>query len=527
MVKIKLFKNPNYLFAFRHILCAAIFLFIPLILKPQNSSTDKKGQKKIEILNAEIWEVNERIERDLQRLIGNVILRHNEVNMTCDSAYYYKEKNQVKAFSKIHITQGDTLNLYGDYLFYDGPSENAIVTGNVELIDKETHLYTEEIDYDLKNKIATYNNDGRITNADNTLTSKTGVYYISDNLFHFKDSVKIVNPDYVMVADTMDYNTETETAFFTGPTELNGDSIYLYCEKGWYDTKNEITSIWKNAFIDNKQQLVHGDSLFFNDSTGYGESFGNVVIEDTTNNLIVMGNYAWYFKHPESFMVTDRAMFIQVSKGDSLFLHADTISAITVPDTSKNGYRLMRAYYGCRIFSDDMQAKCDSLSYSFQDSVIRLYEYPVIWSEENQLTSDSMAIFTKNQQTDRLELFSAAFITSIVDTVRFNQIKGRSLTGYFKNNELYKIDVKGNGESIFYVMDGNEVAGIDQAKCANIEVFVTNGKISEIYQEQNPEGFTDPPELTKPREIRLDGFKWFDHLRPKNREDIFKKQKID
>ena len=148
-------------------------------------------------------------------------------------------KNQVTAFSKVHIEQGDTLDLYGDYLFYDGKSEMAFVKGNVELIDKETHLYTDSINYDVRNRIARYNDRGRITNADNTLTSIIGVYYVSENLFHFKDSVKIVNPDYVMTADTMDYNTNTEIAFFTGPTELNGDSIYLYCEKGWYDTKND------------------------------------------------------------------------------------------------------------------------------------------------------------------------------------------------------------------------------------------------------------------------------------------------
>ena len=153
----------------------------------------------------------------------------------------------------------------------------------------------------------------------------------------------------------------------------------------------------------------------------------------------------------------------------------------------------MRAYYGCRIFSEDLQAKCDSLSYSFQDSVIRLYKAPVIWSEENQLTSDSMAIFTKNQKTDRLELYNSAFVASQVDTIRFNQIKGRSLTGYFKNNELYKIDIKGNGESIYYLLDGDDIAGINQSKCANIEVFVEKGKITEIYEFQSPEGFIDPP----------------------------------
>ena len=130
-----------------------------------------------------------------------------------------------------------------------------------------------------------------------------------------------------MTADTMDYNTKTETAFFTGPSEMKGDSIYIYCEKGWYDTKNEVTRIWKNAVIDNKQQIIHGDSLFYDRRTGYGQSFGNVSIADTNKQVMVKGNYAWYYKQPEKFMVTDSAVFIQVSGSDSLFLHADTISA--------------------------------------------------------------------------------------------------------------------------------------------------------------------------------------------------------
>ena len=525
MVEINFFSYLNKFFSFRHIIYAVIFLILTPSIHSQVISNNKSGKKKIELRNAD----EDRIITDkltgkvIHHLVGNVLIEHNEITMSCDSAHFTPDKNQVIAFSKVHIEQGDTLDLFGDYLFYDGKSEIALVNGNVELIDKETHLYTDAINYDVKNKIARYNEKGRIINADNTLTSIIGVYYVSDNLFHFKDSVKIVNPDYVMTADTMDYNTKTETAFFTGPTELNGDSLYLYCEKGWYDTKNDVTRIWKNSVIDNRQQIIHGDSLFFNDITGYGQSFGNVVIEDTADNLIVKGNYAWYYKQPERFMVTDRAMFIQVSKGDSLFLHADTISAITVSDTSAKGYRLMRAYYGCRIFSEDLQAKCDSLSYSFQDSVIRLYTSPVIWSEENQLTSDSMAIFTKNQQTDRLELYNSAFVTSEIDKIRYNQIKGRSLTGYFKSNELYKIDIKGNGESIYYLLDGEDVGGINQTKCANIEVYLEKGKISEIIEYGNPEGLIDPPELSKPKEIRLAGFNWFDSMRPKKMTDIFNK----
>jgi lipopolysaccharide export system protein LptA len=501
-----------------------VLLITPLILS-QQTQTKKTGKKKIELIYADDdYIVDDPVTgKTMHRFIGKVHLIHNQIVMWCDSAHYLPDINQVTAYSKIHIEQGDTLDLYGDYLFYDGKEEMAFVRDNVELIDKETHLYTNAIKYDVKARVATYNTKGRITNADNTLTSVIGVYYVSDNLFHFKDSVKIVNPEYVMTADTMDYNTKTETSFFTGPTKLIGDSLNLYCEKGWYDTKNKVTSIWKNAEIDNMKQIVHGDSLFYNDSTGYGEGFGHVVIEDTINNLIIKGNYAWYYKQPEQFLVTDMAEFIQISSNDSLFLHADTISAVTLSDTSAAGYRLMKAFHGCRIFSDGIQAKCDSLSYSFRDSVIRLYTKPVIWSEENQLSSDSMAVFTKNRQTERLELYNAAFVSSQVDTSRYNQIKGRTLTGFFKNNELYKIEIKGNGESLYYLLDGEDIAGVNQSKCANIVALVEKGKISEITDFGSPEGFIDPPDLLIKTQIRLEGFSWFDHLRPKNRYDIFRK----
>jgi lipopolysaccharide export system protein LptA len=498
-----------------------LLIFIPLATYSQESASSKKEGKKIEILNADSWSINDKVDKDLNLLLGNIKIKHNDVLMYCDSAYYYKIKNQVRAFSKVHIIQGDTLNLYGDYLFYDGGTEDAFVKGNVVLIDKETHLYTDSIHYDVKNRIARYNQKGRITNAKNTLTSIIGVFFVAENLFHFKDSVKIVNPEYVMKADTMDYNTVSEIAYFYGPTELNGDSIYLYCERGWYDTKNKITSVWKNSWIDNRKQIVHGDSLFFNDSTGYGESFRNVIIEDTVNKIAIEGNYAWYYKQPEKFRVTDRAVFIQISDKDSLFLHADTISAITMTDSTGRAYRLMRGYYGCRVFSKDLQAKCDSLSYSFQDSVIRLYRAPVLWSVDDQLTSDSMAVFTKNRQTDRLELYNNAFIASQVDTTRFDQIKGRSLTGHFKNNELYKINIKGNGEILYYLLDEEAIAGVEQSKCADIEILFTKGKVSEIYEHNSPEGFIDPPLPLSA--VRLDGFKWYDNLRPKKRDDIFNK----
>lgn len=502
-----------------------ILLLIGCSFPLLSQTTEKaKGQKrKVELIHADEYKPDEKLGRKLGKFIGNVAFKHNEIIMTCDSAYFYQAENQLKAFSRVHVVQGDTLNMYGDYLYYDGTEEIANLDGNVILKDKETTLYTKSIKYDVKTKIARYTEKGKIINGENTLTSRLGTYDAGGKLFHFKDSVKIVNPDFVMKADTMDFNTESEIVYFNGPSEVNGDSVYMYCEKGWYDTKNDVARIWQNAVIDNRQQIIKGDSLFYEDKRGFGEAFNNITILDTTNSVIVKGDYAWYYKEPERFLVTKRAMFIQATNDDSLFLHSDTITSVTITDTSGISFRLMRSWRACKIFSAGLQARCDSLSYSFQDSVIRMYYEPVLWSEKNQLTSDSMAIFTKNRAADRMELYNSAFVASMVDSLRFDQIKGRNLTGLFRDNKLYKILIEGNGESIYHLVDQEQLIGVTHNKSSSIEILVEDGKINEIIEHQNPDGKLDPPLLNPPDKMKLPGFSWFDEIRPKKVEDIFKK----
>ncbi|HUX97162.1 MAG TPA: OstA-like protein [Bacteroidales bacterium] len=504
-----------------YILIALLFAFS---LQSQDSPENIRNKRKVELIYADedIVLRDEHTGTDIHHIIGNVKFRMDESTLSCDSAHWLPDKMQISAFSRAHLEQGDTLNLFGDYMFYDGKTDIAVVKGNVELIDKETHLYTDAINYDVINQIADYESRGRITNADNTLTSIIGIYFVNQNLFHFKDSVKIVNPDYVMTSDTMDYNTKTETVHFTGPSEVRGDSIYMYCERGWYDTRTRISSIWSNAYIDNMKNSLRADSIFYNDSIGFGEGFRNVVIEDTTNNLFVSGNYAYYNKTPEKYFATDSALFIQVTNNDSLYLHADTLMAFNIPDTIKE-YRLVKAFYKCRIFSKDIQAKCDSLTFSFQDTIIRLYHDPVIWSTENQLTADSMALFTKNQETDRLELYNSAFVTSKIDTLRYNQVKGDNLIAYFKDDKVYKIVLKGNGESIYYLLDGQELAGVNRSKSTDIQILMEEGKVSEVIENQNPSGYIDPPVSLSLKEPKLEGFSWLEILRPKGKTDIFRK----
>ena len=523
MVTIIIFIK-RYFFSKRLAAPLLLLVLCSLSIAPHEINNAPQNRRKVDLIYADENTIikDDVTGSDIHHIVGNVKFRMDDNILTCDSAHYLPDQMQITAFSRAHLTQGDTLEIFSDYMFYDGRSEIAEAKYNVVLIDKETRLYTDAVKYDIKNQVAYYNDRGKIINNDNTLTSIIGIYYVNQSLFHFKDSVKIVNPDYVMTSDTMNYNTKTETVFFTGPSEVHGDSIYMYCEKGWYETKTKVSSIWINAFIDNKKNTLKGDSLFYDDSLGFGQAFRNVVIEDTTNSVFVMGHYAQYNKIPEKIFATDSAVFLHVSKDDSLFIHGDTLRSITIEQDSLS-FRLVKSYYNSRIFSKDMQAKCDSLIMSFQDTIVRLYYEPVIWSEENQLTADSMSLFIKNSQPDKLELYRKSFVTSQIDTLRYNQIKGNFITAYFRDNEIYKIEVNGNGESIYYLLDREELVGLNKSKFGAMQIFVENGKVTGTIENQSPQGVIDPPDPINQNEPRLDGFMWLEELRPRDKDDIFRK----
>lgn len=494
---------------------ASLFLVL-LLLYPASiiKAQDTEGRRRVEILHSDSMKY-ERVDGITRnRLNGNVRLMHNDLYMNCDSAWYFIDANEVLAYNNIHIWQGDTIHIRGQFLSYDGDTRKAVITDSVVLSDKEMQLFTDKIDYDVNTQVANYETGGRILSGDNTLTSIEGIYYSDRKMLHFRDSVRIVNPDYVMTADTMRYDTNREIAWFVGPTEVVGDSIYLYCENGWTDTRNDISQLMKNALLDNREQRITGDTLWYDERSGKGEAFGHVTITDTTDNITGGGGYAWYEKRPERFLFTGKPWFSMFTDDDTLTLRADTLRAIPVEDSAGVNHRLLKAYYRCTIFSRGMQGKCDSLAYSFQDSVIRLYDDPIVWSQDNQMTADSIALFTVKSKADHMEMYNRAFVVSSVDTARYDQISGKNLSGYFVDNELNRIKVTGNGEAIYYVVDGNELVGVNQARSSTIEIFFEDSKIVEIYQNKSPDGTLNPPLKVPDTEMRLDGYRWHPDLRP-------------
>ncbi len=475
--------------------------------------------KTIIIENADITEIDNTARSKFSRLLGNVEFRHEDVFMTCDSAHFFPDLNMLDAFSRVHIWRGDTLDLYGDFLKYKGDLKLAEVRKNVVLDDKETHLTTQNIDYDMRNDFGYYFGGGRIVSGENTLVSDLGYYYSRDKLFFFKDSVIVTNPEYKMYSDTLKYNTVTKVAFFLGPTDIISDENYIYCENGWYDTDKNISQFNKNAFLQNKEKILKGDSIYYERDNGLGKAFMNVELIDTLKNLVLAGNYVIYEENSDYAMLTDSALMIQIENGDSLFIHADTLKTVsdTIPEK-----KLIKAYYHVKIYRSDLQGKCDSLVYAEADSTFRFYGEPVLWSEENQITAEFISIETTKKGLNKINMQTAAFIISMEDTAKYNQIKGRDMQGWFKDNQLSVIDVNGNGQTIYYAKDKGELQGVNKAESANLRIYLVNKKIERINFITEPDATYYPLAIFPPSATKLENFKWFGEYRPLNKLDVFR-----
>jgi lipopolysaccharide export system protein LptA len=467
---------------------------------------------------ADYMEYDKNIAGGAYRLIRNVVFSHEGAFMYCDSAYYYPETNSLDAFSRVHIVQGDTADLYGDFLHYDGNTRFARVLKNVRLIGKNTRLTTQALDFDLRNNIGYYQNHADIVSNENRLVSREGFYYSNRQMYYFRDSVVLVNPDYTIYSDTLQYNTDSRVAYFFGPTEIVGDSSYIYCENGWFNTQTNKSMLKIKALVRNKEQTITGDSLYYERDSGYGEGFGNIELNDKEQNIILKGNHAYIYQQEDRALLTDSAMFIFITDEDSVYVHADTLR--TLPDTAGN--RQMKAYHRVRLFKSNLQGVCDSLYYTTADSILKLYDKPVLWSGGNQLSSEYIEIRTRNQQINQLVMDQLAFIINQEDTVKFNQVKGKTMICHFRNNELYRIDVNGNGQTVYYAKDNNQLIGVNLAQSSDLVITVKENKIDKIRFINKPTATLYPLLMAPKEELILKDFKWHEEDRPKDRNDIFR-----
>lgn len=478
-----------------------------------------KVQGKIKILNADSLNFDKQNFGDgVQVLLGHVKFSHENVIMYCDEAYMYRDSNVVVAKHNIHIIQNDTLHLYGDNLNYDGNIGLAKVRDNVKMVNKEVVLTTQFLDYDRFKGVGYYFNGGTIINKEDTLKSNWGYYYTATNEVQFKDSVSVKAPKYTLLSDTLKYHTITEVISIVGPTNILSNENRIYSEFGYYDSKSNYARLLKNSTIFGKTSNLSGDTIYYNRLSGYGEVFSNMAIADTSNTFIIRGDYGFYNELTKCGLATKNAELHQIQKGDTLFLHADTL---TLNSNLIDSTNTIHAFHNVKFFREDMQGRCDSMVYTSVDSINTLYHDPVVWAMGNQLTAEKIRLYAKNGKFDRIQMENLAFAISREDSIKYNQISGQLMTGFIRNNKLYKIDVDGNGQSIYYPKDKEALIGVNKAVCSAMTIYLGDQTIERIIMRTNPIGTLNPPIVLKPSDYQLTGFYWLEEFRPKSKIDIY------
>ncbi len=485
-------------------------------------TTLASGQRvtKLTIMNAELTAFDVRIGKDARKLIGDVQLQHEDVVMSCDSAYFYPATGSVDAFSHVKIVQGDTLTLTGDLMFYDGNLKLAKVRKNVKLVNKDITLLTDSLNYNRAKGVAYYMGWGILTQEDSRLTSGRGRFLIDSEIFYFMDSVVITNPDYTIYTDSLRYDTGSEISYFSGPTRIFNQERYIYCENGWYDTRQDISFVTDHAYLEEEGRILKGDTLYYEESAGFGWASANVELIDTSENMTLKGNYGLYYSDRDYAMVTDSALMIQVDGADTMWVHADTLRSIKDPKVEDK--RILKAYYHVKIYRTDIQVMCDSLVYMEADSAFDFFGEPVLWSEENQLTANQIRVVMANKQLHRMYLSGIAMVASQKDSVKFDQMRGKGMTGFFTRNKLSKIEVTGNGQTIYYAEDRDVIVGANKTECTNLTIFLVDNKISRVNYMTKPKGTYFPLEMFPSEQSKLSDFKWVEQWRPLSWQDVFK-----
>lgn len=473
---------------------------------------------KVYLIHSNTLSFDKAVKPDAQILNGDVCFRHDSSYMYCDSAYFFEQTNSLEAFSNVRMEQGDTLFVYGDYLFYDGNTQVAYLRENVRMENGQVTLFTDSLNFERIPNIGYYFEGGLIVDSLNQLSSFYGQYSPETKLAVFNDSVQVENPDFTLYSDTLHYDTESKVATILGPSVIVSDSGTIHTSRGWYDTVNNTSLLLDQSQVESGEKILIGDSIFYNRDTGMGEVYGNMSLIDTAQHVTLQGEYGYYNEQTGYAFATDSARFLEYSQGDTLFLHADTLQMVTVDSV----YREIKAYYGVRFYRIDMQGVCDSMQFNTRDSVLYMYTEPVLWNEQYQLYGDTIAIYMNDSTIEYAHVIQFAFAAQHVDSSYYNQLKGNDLKAYFEGQAVHQIDVAGNAESIFYPLekDGAKV-GMNETKSGFLTIWVKDNKLDKLKIWPSPVGSMTPIPDLKPDQKMLKDFYWFDYLRPKNRDDIY------
>ena len=498
---------------------------------------------KISDLFGEVVLVNGRQQLFTKRLrydLGNKIatyttgatMTNGNSQVTSRRGQYFVEQKEVFLKGNVVVTDPE-FTMRTDTMTYNTEAQLVRFVAPTLISQRGSKIYTEGGFYDMNldfaefDKNPQYEKDGQLGRARKMRYEGFIKEYTLEGDAHIENPKKGENAD----ADVIRYNSETEK------TTLRGNAVYRDSTRNIqgaeirYDSRNKTYQLTGRGRVSDPPNIIEADSLDFNDVLGNGLALGSVVWQDTSSDYTVLSWRMDYNKKSQylnafggfgSTGAGGRPMMKSLIDSDTLFMSADTLTSFK-PDSASD-VRELYAYRNVRIFKSDLQAVCDSLTFSSADSIFWFYKIdtlPIIWSDTSQFSGDTIKMLLKNKKLDRLWLRQNSLVINSDDGILFNQIKGRNTTAFFREEQVREMLVEGNAQAVYYALDDSRAyIGLNETACSEMRLYFGDNKVESIKFYQQPSGKFIPMKQAGKDTKKLEGFFWDRERRPKGVRDL-------
>ena len=494
----------KYFFVFFLFINASIFAQIPTEPKDPavkdsffNQTKAAPQGEKVKLIHSDTFGIVKGKYDDNPFFAGNVQFLHQGSTLTADEVIFYREQNFVKAIGNVKLQNADGSVITSGEMEYDGNTQKGIARKNVVLTDPGQTIKTEILYYDRVSNNAYFNTGGTIAKDGNVMYTKSANYDLNSRIIDFTGNVKIDNAEYTVEGVNIVQNQNTNTATFNGPTTITNKknpSNLIYTEKGNYNMNSKEVYLKKNSRIHYNDKILTGDDLYFNQITGYGTGKGNVTLRDPKEKRYMKGGYGEIYEKKDSAMMTDKPYAVKILEKDSMYFSAEKLLAYQKIDSTNplKKKSFLRAYKKARMFKTNIQLRTDSLSFNETDGIMHLNGNPIAWSDEKQVTGNKIEAYfdTEKEYIDSLRVIGNAFAISKADSLNkkdeFNQVKGKLMIVYYKENQINLAKVIGNAQAITYADDTNEKTkeveriGVALSTCGTIEALFEDRRVQII-----------------------------------------------
>ena len=501
-----------------------------IVLAAVLSAHAATGQKLIRLVHSDSLSYDQELRGDVKILRGNVVFKHEDALLYCDSAYFYEPTNSLDAFGRVRMLQGDSIFVYGEKLFYNGNTRIAELRYNVRMIHQSytlTQLAADSVIYDRNRGVAYFNQGGVIRDEINTLRATRGEYTPNSHQSVFYDNIHLTHPKFTLEADTLHYNTSSHIAELQGPTNIDyEEETHIYSTRGWYNTQTEQSMLLDRSIVTHQTgQTMTSDTIFYDKRNKFGRLFGHMHLTDSAQQKTLYGGYGEMWEKDKRGYATKKALMVDWSDSIWTYMHGDTLRTEDIPymDTVTNW---VRGYRHVRIYRSDAQAVCDSLSWLDADSVLRLYYDPVSWHENTQFSADSVQIYVEKGSVARIcgQGNTLAVQHEIKDY--YNQCGGKEMTAYIEDDTLRRVDVNANAQTIFFPKeDDGTYVGMNVTESNFIKVFFKDQDVDHSVFTSESKCTLYPMDKIPGGKDKLSSFFWATEERPRKPGAVLKHPK--